>query len=328
MEQKVRICLQFSNPNQGGGPPSSANPLQSPLTSAAPPPSPPPTSPINTSQRSSSDQRTPPSSANVPRHDARGTNTSREIEREREREIDRYRRGERKAALPKRRRQLHRQRPPIPYTQSPSLTRRPYTHRSRIILFFPTFPCPSALAVSFCQTRSLPNYLPVLAPNAFVKWWNKLVDSSQILARRSSPRTRRPRKLPLTNVLFIPRHGSCTPHSTNFITRVFPFRFYSLVFRSSLSLFMCDLLSLGIAFSQSNDILLRIYIPGLTSRRKSSVEIFYNEWIILLSFASRLIYVCMCPYTFSESPFTEWRSYSILIWKNLLQSWRCGGSLG
>jgi len=39
-------------------------------------------------------------------------------------------------------------------------------------------------------------------------------------ASRSPLRTRRPRKLPLTNVLFIPRHGSCTPHSTNFITRV------------------------------------------------------------------------------------------------------------
>lgn len=71
-----------------------------------------------------------------------------------------------------------------------------------------------------------------------------MVDSSQIPARRSPPRTRRPRKLPLTNVLFIPRHGSCTPHSTNFITRVFPLRFYHPPsFTLSLSLFLSHSLS-------------------------------------------------------------------------------------
>lgn len=76
----------------------------------------------------------------------------------------------------------------------------------RATLSFPTFP----FAVLFRQTSS-----PIPLPNAFVKRWNKLVDNSQIPA----PRLHRPRKLPLTNVLFIPpRHGSCTPHSANFIT--------------------------------------------------------------------------------------------------------------
>lgn len=76
-----------------------------------------------------------------------------------------------------------------------------------------------------------------------------MVDSSQIPARRSPPRTRRPRKLPLTNVLFIPRHGSCTPHSTNFITRVFPLRFYHPPsFTLSLSLSLSHSFSLSLSF--------------------------------------------------------------------------------
>lgn len=54
-------------------------------------------------------------------------------------------------------------RPPIPSRRHRHVDRIP---AARITLFFPTFPCPRA--VSFRQT-SLPNYLPVLAPNAFVK---------------------------------------------------------------------------------------------------------------------------------------------------------------
>lgn len=86
-----------------------------------------------------------------------------------------------------------------------------------------------------------------------------MVDSSQIPARRSPPRTRRPRKLPLTNVLFIPRHGSCTPHSTNFITRVFPLRFYLCPFS----------LSFPLRFRFERAIYTLAYARGLTSRRKN-----------------------------------------------------------
>lgn len=88
-----------------------------------------------------------------------------------------------------------------------------------------------------------------------------MVDSSQIPARRSPPRTRRPRKLPLTNVLFIPRHGSCTPHSTNFITRVFPLRFSTCV--PFLSPFRC------VFGSRERYIYTLAYARGLTSRRKN-----------------------------------------------------------
>lgn len=164
MEQKVRICLQFSNPNQGGGPPSSANPLRSPPPppqSAAPPPSrrrlrstrasvPLPTS-------------TPPPSANIPRHDARGTNTSRETEGDRERE---GKAGATKAPAV----ELHIGKGHLYLPKLPSPTRRPYTHPLSYHFIFPHFSLrPLPRAVSFRQTRSLPNYLPVLAPNAFVK---------------------------------------------------------------------------------------------------------------------------------------------------------------
>jgi len=100
MEQKVRICLQFSNPNQGGGPPSSANPLQILPAPAAPP---------TTTAADVSDQHEPAflfrwralrhhqhhhrrRTFLVTNDAARGTNTNRVG-----------------TALPKRRRQLHRQ---------------------------------------------------------------------------------------------------------------------------------------------------------------------------------------------------------------------------
>ena len=271
MEQKVRICLQFSNPNQGGGPPSSANPLQTlPRWSH--------TSnhrrrrhlrPTQVSVPSSDDAlRSPPppaplSSANdaVPCHERRCTRYQYQQKAER-----RYQSAS----------GSYTGRPPIPSRRHRHVDRIP---AARITLFFPTFLCPRA--VSFRQT-SLPNYLLVLAPNAFVKRWNKLVDSSQIPARLSPPRTRRPRKLPLTNVLFIPRHGSCTPHSTNFITRVFPLHFYFYPFSLSFSL----------RFRFERAICTRI---NISKKEQWDFTFLYNEWLISLrSLLPSSKYLCLC----------------------------------
>lgn len=228
MEQKVRICLQFSNPNQGGGPPSSRPTLSKTSLRATNATILPPTTTADVSDQHerisllTGGSPPPPSITTVSANVGFVTNDAARGYQ--------YQQTERCAATKAPMVVTRRQR--ATYTlESPSPTRRQYTTRARarFTLFFPAFP--RERAVSFRQT-SLPNYLPVLAPNAFVKRWNKLVDSSQIPARVSlaAARTRRPRKLPLTNVLFIPRHGSCTPHSTNFITRILsPFVSHSLV---------------------------------------------------------------------------------------------------
>lgn len=160
MEQKVGICLQFSNPNQSGHPP-----LLSPPPFVSFPRSPTPT-PLFLHRILIVD-----TNIQFTRVTDTATNTN-------------------------------------AITRMPTSIHHHHHHHPllRATLSFPTFP----FAVLFRQTSS-----PIPLPNAFVKRWNKLVDNSQIPA----PRLHRPRKLPLTNVLFIPpRHGSCTPHSANFIT--------------------------------------------------------------------------------------------------------------
>lgn len=129
MEQKVRICLQFSNPNQGGGPPSSANPLR---TLRRWP---------HTTDYHRRRRHLRPTRASVPFSDG-----ARRRHRRRRTYLvtnDAVRAvpipAESGAALPKRQRQLHRR---TTYTQSPSPTRRPYTRRSYHFIF-PHFSLPA-----------------------------------------------------------------------------------------------------------------------------------------------------------------------------------------
>lgn len=135
MEQKVRICLQFSNPNQGGGPPSSANPLQTlrrwPHITADISDQHEPAFPFPTAHHHR--RRTYP-----PRHERRGTNTSRE-------------------ALPKRQRRSYTGRPAIPSRRHRHVDRIPYN--SLVSLYFsPLFPAraPFRSVRRVCRTTCPP----------------------------------------------------------------------------------------------------------------------------------------------------------------------------
>ena len=168
MEQKVRICLQFSNPNQSadGSPPSA---ILLPLSAC-----PIPLLPDQTIGAEARRLRPTPAPLFLQRHLRYQYHRRSTVYHRHGRHIEaRTNTGDNTNANvnPGIQKRTVIRSPPPPSSPTPRHT--------RITLFFPTFPS----AASLRQT-SLPNYLPILAPNAFVKRWNKLVDSSQIPARR------------------------------------------------------------------------------------------------------------------------------------------------